>query len=386
MSDSHWLLEAIARELETHGEDVVANLRINGEQLTACEGQLRVEVKLVDQPSANEISHCHFISQVGSDTSRNLDACLIGVGKTLNERLASAAKAWNLQVAAPILSLMTRETLHQVAAFDCHSEDGVAQADGCIGPRVGRELHERIDWDSLSDVNLFENVAAMAPPEYLQLAKVTLSSHGERWRRSIEFNGHQFAIEDPHWMPRIKAATAATISQFAVFHFANHSEWVEQRQQLDNAICHFVAAFAENQDINAALATLSDLGLAANQIHQIFSFVSLAFSRSLFADLGATYAGDYWNVSRCGKIVGRKLLDEPAFARSLAMSADFFQGDLADSCTTLSLLNPEFNQLNQLMNEGHDPLKIALPPPVIPDHDVDPDRLRDAVREIENRR
>ena len=378
------LLLAIASELKRMGSDIVGQVQVDGESLSACQDQLRLRVEIFsDHPMEAEILHAHVVARLGGESGQELDACIIGIGDTEDDQAEDAARNWQTLVGGPVLSLLTETPLVGTRHFDEASAHGVAGAHGFVGPMMGRLLDREFDWGQLEEVDLFRFAQNLAPAEMVQLAKVTLHAEGGVWSRSLEINGHAVSHFDADWKLEPDPPREGAVTQFALFHFAHDPNWVVMRQKVDDAICSFVAAFAESRKIDEAYLELVRQGVEGELAHNVFSFASLAFSRSLLEQLGARYADSYCLIGQGGSVTrDHLLLDQPVYARSLALSHDFKVGPEVDAFKDLALLNTEFQRLNQLMNDGFPPGEIELPPPVMLQFGVDEESVEIGTRKI----
>lgn len=382
MNDPPPLLAAIANQLNKLGAEIVSSVFLQDNVLFACDQSLRIQVQSDQHSPEPTLSHYHVVSQVGSDTSSNLNACVIGLGQTEQERISDAANMWMSLMAGPVLTLLNRTPLLDALPFAEDSTHGVDGSHGAVGPRMIRDYGGALESNWFEGINLFENVSAMAPPQALQLAKVTLQAKHGQWTRHLEINGHQHTWTQDHWKCDKAAPSLATVTQFALFHFAENPAWLDQRRLIDQGIASFVKHFSESQNIESSLAELKTSGFPDEMIQQVHGFSSLAFSRHLFGDFGARYSNDYFHVLSDGSIQSKPLMEEPVFARSLMLSAGFQSGAFSQAFQNIALLNTEFNRLNETMNEGREPDSIELAPPVFVEAGISQDLLDRATRKI----
>lgn len=382
MNTKQSLLAEIAARLEKLDSAHVSLVSQQDEFVFACDQSLRIQVDPDPHPGSQELSHYHVLAQIGSDDSKNLDACIVGIGETESERISDAANMWISLVAGPLLTLLNGKALLEATPFGPNSPHGILGSHGAVGPRLLRDYSGTLDSKSLEGINLFQGVDALAGAETLQLAKATLQAKNGNWSRHLEINGHQHSYSQPAWDCGLQAPSLATVTQFALFHFAENTQWLESRRQTDKAIKEFVKGFSQTQNVASALKQLEASGFSAKVVHQVHVFTSLAFSRYLFGEFGARYSDDYFRVLADGSVESKSLMKEAVFARSLMFSPGLQSGPLSETFQTLALLNTEFNHLNELMNEGRTPESIQLSAPVLADPGVDEKTLARAMKTI----
>ncbi|MEC9092239.1 MAG: hypothetical protein VX438_06005, partial [Planctomycetota bacterium] len=348
----------------------------------ACNGSFRIRAEVETDPNSGEILHCHVLSQLGSDTTENLTACIIGIGNTPAEQIADAAKNWLELVGSAYLTLLNQQSVLSANLFSRHSTYGIPHSGGAIGPRLIRDYTASLDPKLLNGIQLFRHIENLAPPEPLQLAKVVLSTKGGAWQRRVEINGHQTVFIDRNWKTDIPAPALASVTQFCVFHFGENESWLTGRQHTDDCIFRFLEAFETSGKPEPALASLQSDGIDLERIHRIRYLVSLAFSRFLFEEFGANYSPDYYQIKTDGTVRSQLLLDDPIYARSLMLASAIQTGPHMKAFQNLALLNSEFNLLNRLLNEGREPNTIQLEPPIVPDLHTSPAQFKKGLAAI----
>lgn len=389
MIPSRELLDRLALEFSFY-RGRIGEFRVdpNDCRIDLCEGNLRIWPRLAASDSPDLI-HAHFLAQLGSDDSRNLDGCILFRSED-QDSLSYAVRRYVAEVGGSLLSVLLQQDVFLSKRFSSGPSEsqytGIDSADGFTGPIHCHLQGESSDQNLIKQTNLFAGVSGLIPPLPLQLAKVTLRRNATEWDRTIELNGHSVCLQDPGFPIQFDAIEGSELTQFAVFHFAEKPDWITERKSIDESIRGFVRAFAENRDIDKSLATIRQQGADGDRVHQVHAFASLAFARRFFGEFGARYSRKYLAIRGNGTIEEKELLAEPVFGRSLVLSDEFQEGPLFESFKMLALLNTEFNELNDRMNRGERPEAIELPPPVVPDPDVSAEILEKVSRRVLKKR
>lgn len=389
MSDeSACVLSVINDELLKHDAKTVGRLELLPDRLTAFDGQMVLHVEVRNDADVHpSIAHCHVIAVIGrTSLSDPLDACVMGMDDDRQKALAGAARSWVSNVGSVLFSLLHAAPVMNARHFDGQDAWGVPGCHGFVGPIYGYGMKGLEDPATLAHEGLFEYAEAMAAPGIVHLAKVILQAAGPQgWTRSLEIDGHQASYEDKNWTCRIPAPASGIASQFSVFHYgAQHAE-VEARQKLDDTIRQFVAAVGQIKDIEAAMNQLRERGADPFTLDRVFYFAPSAFFQVVFAQMQLRLSPDYCLVKKDGTCEKRKLMREPAFARSLALCPQFIKGDRIEGVKMLATYSSTFNVLNSALNAGSKPENLVFSPTFIPDAGTRPEIVEQAARQASMR-
>lgn len=375
------LLQVIRDELEKQGPTVVGHLVLTDETLSILDGKAKLSAVIHDDPGAHPaVAHCHIIADT-SVQGGSLDACVVGAHSDRREALADAGRTWVETVAAPFLSLMHARPVMEAAHFDGFEGWGVSGCHGFVGPIRARFFERPFDLAVFSDAPVFEYAAEMAPPGAVHLAKVTLQAIGNGgWNRTLDVDGHSASHEDHPWDIGLAAPSQGIASIFAVFHYGDQPASIKARQKTDEAIRRFVSAFQATGNPEKAANYLRDEGIEADLVHQVATLAPLAFGRMVVASIGASCAPDFIRVRRDGTVEQNvRLMHQPVFARSMALTREFMNGEFLDAVKRLSLESPEVRVINDALLSGSKPSNLKVSSPIIPDPEVSANAVERAI-------
>ena len=384
-SEASLVLKAIRDDLSNHPPDIVGPLTLNEELLSAFGGQLRLTAIVHHDPDAHaSIGHAHVIAEIGvGSRAARLDACVVGIHTDRREALASSGRTWAGAVAGPIFSLLHAKPVLSADHFNGSEPWGIAGCHGFVGPLTSRFFERELDLSPLQDAAMFDYADALAPAGVVHLAKVTLNATGEGWSRTIEVDGHEAAHAEPSWNTGLPSASRGVLSQFAVFHYGDRPEAIEQRQRVDDAIRQFVTGFQETGDTDKAADLLEARGFDAALVHDVDCFVLVALGRVIFGNIGAKFSPDFMRINRDGSTQTLRLMRQPIFARTTVLASELFSGQLVNAAKSLALTSAEINAINSALNAGSNPRNLILSPPIMPDRGVSRSAMEMAITRLQ---
>jgi len=386
MNEPAHILQVIHDELARLDQEIVGELDLSEDSLTAMGGKLTLNAVVHhDEGLHSAIAHCHVTARVADEQTGHLDACLIGINPDRAAALADAAQYWINVVAGPIFSLLHERPVLGTTAFDGSESYGVSGCSGYVGPKCARMLAEADDMKLLDDTPSFDFAAEMAPPGIVHLTKVTLEASGEAgWNRTLEVDGHSATHVDRPWPAVEQAPAQGIVSQFAVFHYADQTQKVDERKQVDDTIRRYVAMVGTSGDTNNPIDTMLNEGVPAELLDQIATYAPLAFGRAALNSIGATFSPTYVQLKQDGTTTdGLQLMHQPVFARSIILSQEFMSSaETIEGFKLIALSSSEVVTINNAMNEGSKPEDLALLPPIIPDHGVSDETIQRTMKEL----
>lgn len=322
MEESRRILQHIREGLAAHERQLVGAVEIRDDVLFALDGKLSLQVQLQQNTGiSNQIAHFHVVSRLGTaSTSPALDACVVGMGADRASALKSLAERWVGAVGCVVFSLLHAKPVMGAVHFDGTQSWGLPDCHGFLGP-IHARVSGKIDLTPALHDGLFDGVVALAPPGLLHICKVTLDADGRGgWKRVIEIDGHAARFEETAWSCSVEPPKQTVIAtQYAVFHFADRPGAVDRQVRLDAAICEFVAVCKATGSTEGVTEILVERGHEPDVVERVANFAPVAFCRVLFGGIGATFSPDYVRIPPSGKPERRRLLHEPAFARSAAL-------------------------------------------------------------------
>jgi len=120
-------------------------------------------------------------------------------------------------------------------------------------------------------------------------------------------------------------------------------------------------------------------------VDRVFYFAPLAFFQIMFAQMQLRLSPDYCLVKQDGSYEQRKLMREPAYARTRALCADLLEGGHLEAVKILATCSSIFNILNSAMNAGSKPENLVFSPTFIPDAGTPPEVVEQAARQASMR-
>jgi hypothetical protein len=206
------LRSAIVNQLSQVAE--AGECRVEGTEIVLSGDRLRLapEVREV----GNGRAHVHVAARLGTPV-QSLDACVVGMGEDAGAAVTAAARVWLALVGAPILSLLEAVPVLAADHFDGTEAWGVPGCHGFVGPFLVRGDAEGLDMQALAQARAFSSEAPDFAPNTLHLLKATLVGNGERWRRTLEIDGHSQSDTVENWPLGIAPPAAPVIAvRFAV--------------------------------------------------------------------------------------------------------------------------------------------------------------------------
>jgi hypothetical protein len=260
---------------------------------------------------------------------------------------------------------------------------GVTGCHGFVGPAITRMFESEIDLAPLQNASIFDYADALAPPGLVHLAKVTLEATSQRWRRNIEIDGHEAFHSDSDWNTGLPPTSKGLISQFAVFHYADQPQVIEQRRRIDEAIRRFVAAFQETSDTDLAADWLESAGFDTDLVHEVLTVVPIAFGRVVVGALGLTFSPYFTRINREGETQTLKLMQQPVFARSTVLSAEMLASPHRETVKAMGLTSGEVRAINRALQAGSKPQDLVLAPPLIVAPGTDQSAIDQAIKRLQ---
>jgi hypothetical protein len=154
--------------------------------------------------------------------------------------------------------------------------------------------------------------------------------------------------------------------RFAVFHFADQPQWLEQRQGLDDALYRFVTAFQETQSVDEAADVLQRQGLDSKLVNQIAALTPLAAGRVLYGSTGVKFPQDFMRIRADGSLEeGLLLMRQPVFARGKALFAILMGSEHAEAVQNLALTGAELHAISGALHAGSQLEDLELSPPIV---------------------
>jgi hypothetical protein len=369
MNEADVLLRMLSEELGEESPEIVGRLELTGEGLSVMDGRANLSVVIRDDPGAHPaLVHCHVMTQLGEEHSGLLDACIVGIDQRREEGLRDAARSWKQLVGGPIFSLMHARAVMGAEHFDGSQSVGASGCHGFVGPLGTRMLNKKgLDATASLDAPMFDYAAEIAPPGIVHLAKVTLQADGNgAWNRNLEIDGHLAAHADTPWKRGPAAPADGMATRFAVFHYADQPERIEDRRDLDSSIRRFVAAFQKVDDSDSAAEVLKNAGVEDELVNRVVAFAPLAFAHVIFATLRNSFPDEYILVRRDGTLLeGLQLMQEPAFARAMMLSQELSGSETLEALKKVACTSSLVHAINNAALRGSKPEDLIMTPPVV---------------------
>ena len=300
------MLLQVKDRLLSSGVPFVEDVSLEEQSLSAFDGQITVEAPLVEFEESQLHSHIivYIKGRENSERTQTLEACLVGIGKSLEEAINEAAELWLQLVGAPILSFLSGRPVLWADHFEGNEEWGVPGGHGFVGPVGARGFTENIDFDELHDqVSVARLFAYDRYPRdgHLHIVKVTLLLRNENWERHIEIDGHKQSFIDDEWNEIPPTGGMAIFTRFAIFFFEKTRDGdtalVDKKQFLDDS-----APFLKAIDLVADARELNDEEMENLLIEQGFQeddafwltrFIPAAYARAWLEPEGLTFHDDF---------------------------------------------------------------------------------------------
>ena len=133
MTNNYRLLSFIEEALVQHGGDLGGWTKLDDESLKVFDGRVTLRAQADGSPrdSPPAVAHCHVFATLHERDDEELDACLMGIGDSLEDALREAAMLWITGVAGPIRSFLENKPV----CMTCQA--GVANGDVSRGYAQG---------------------------------------------------------------------------------------------------------------------------------------------------------------------------------------------------------------------------------------------------------
>jgi hypothetical protein len=205
---------AIAESLRKFA-DTVGPVETSGAELRLFKGTLRLVVSEPRDSVAREaMGHFHVLATLADTPSASLDACLIGVGDSPDQRLESAVHAFVGVAFPPVLSRFKGEPMLGAHLFWGDEPWGVPGMHGYAGTVLARGA---VDMASALEAPLFSGVPNLPRDGKLHLIKVVLYSKDGFWRRTVELDGHETGVSERRFAALHADAEPGMIVRYALF-------------------------------------------------------------------------------------------------------------------------------------------------------------------------
>lgn len=402
MSDTERLLEVIEEGIVGHGGDLGGWTRLDDERLQLFDGRvtLRAEICNPEQQPAGMV-HAHIFTTLHEHDDEELDACVFGMGDDNDEALRQAAVVWITCVAGPIRSFIDDKPVCmtcQAGVAGGEVTQGYAQGNyglpnlrAYVGPSVSRgfagqdpvqpHLDDTQPW--------FRFAAESAAPRRVHLAKATvLYSEKEGCRRELEIDGHDVSYSDRDWPTPVRPRGVGYLTRFAVFEFPRNSSEIPRRAELERTIRHFAENYEAYESVDLLMDDMVKKGFDADLVHETESFSTIAFSRTLFEQLGVQYSSTIIRARRDGRVeMDVPLMSMPAYSRARALAIKLRQTMPEQAFQALCLYNAESHAIVNAMEAAGDRgdlSQMTMYPCVVPERGVSKQTMDQALAALQD--
>lgn len=401
MFGSDRLLELIENGVIEHGGDLGGWTRRMNDTLQLFDGRvtLRAELKDVGPSTNDSMVHAHVLTTLHEHDDEILDACVFGIGKNQDAAQGQAAMIWTTCVAGLIKSFIDGKPICmtcQAGVEGGNAPEGSSQGDyglpglrAYVGPIFSRGFDDERVWSTIDDTKpWFRFAAESAAPRRVHLAKSTLVSEGKSgWRRELEIDGHDISCHDLDWPADIQGPDFGYLIRFAVFEFPSDSAEISLKAELERTIRYFAENFTKYDSIDCLMEEMIGQGFDPDLVHETESISTIAFSRTLFEQLGVQYSSTVIRARRDGRVeVGVPLMSIPAYSRARALAVQLRETMEKDAFQSLCLYNAESNAILRALEatgSKQDLTQMRMFPCVVLDRGVS-DQTMDAAIAILN--
>lgn len=374
------IIKAIQDYLVNLEYKYVGNIVINDEtsELSFLDKKITLSAEIINDENTHPgMVHTHITSNISYHTDTSLMACIVGSGDNHQDALLQAGKTWATTVGCSIISLFHGIEIDGAAHFSGEETWGVSGCHGFAGPTVFRfaNLSDSL-MDQFSDLNLFDNVPELTPAGIAHLAKVTITYYNGVWTRNIEIDGHEATYVDTNWTPPFPVPVMETlvISRFAIYHYNDQPDHVNERKSLDNSIIDYLVVLSEAPDFDPTSVSLvlERLGYQIEKVYWLDHFVPMAFGRIMLMEKEMKFSDKYYLGLCNGQISGPfELIKNPVYARALAMGWALWDSPkYQDAFERAANSSADFKTYFDTIKNGHNPKTSKSFPSLIPDYGI----------------
>jgi hypothetical protein len=399
MSDPEQLLELIEQGIVEHGGDLGGWTRRADDTLQVFDGRvsLRAESKDREPSGPTAVVHAHVFATLHEHEDEELNACLVGMGPDRRAALGQAAAIWITGVAGPIRSFMDNRPVcstcqagvqgGDVSKGYSHGDYGLPGLRAYVGPSISRGFNGKpVDPRRDDTQPWFRFAAESAAPRRVHLAKATVLSGKEGWRRDLEIDGHDVSYHDSDWPAGAKSAGIGYMTRFAVFEFPRNSAEIARRAELERTIRHFAENFSKYESVDPLMAAMVEQGFDPELVHETESFSTIAFGRAFFEPHGVKYSPTIIRAREDGRVqTDVPLMSLPAYTRARALAVRLRETMPQGEFQSLCCYNAESNAILNAMNaRGNklDPSEWNMYPSVVPDPGVGKETMNAAMKAL----
>jgi hypothetical protein len=396
MSDPEQLLELIEKGVVEHGGDLGGWTRRADDTLQLFDGRVSLRAELKDsQPAGTTaVVHAHVFATLHEHEDEELNACLVGMGPDRRAALGQAAAIWMTGVAGPIKSFMDNRPVCMTCQAGVQGGDvskgysrgdyGLSGLRAYVGPSISRGFNDKpVDTHGDDTKPWFRFAAESAAPRRVHLAKATVLSGKEGWRRDLEIDGHDVSYHDADWPAGVKAAGIGYMTRFAVFEFPRNSAEIARRAELERTIRHFAENFSKYESVDPLMAAMVERGFDPDLVGETESFSTIAFGRTFFEPHGVKYPPTIIRARQDGRVqTDVPLMSLPAYTRARALAVRLRETMPQGEFQSLCFYNAESNGILQALNapgEKLDLTKLTMFPVVVPDPGVSKETMNAAL-------
>lgn len=238
-----------------------------------------------------------------------------------------------------------------------------------------------------------KDVYELAPPNEVNLVKITLSLENKKWIRNVEINGHEITYKNYDWPMEIPSdGTFALCTVFAAFHYFDKQDYILERrksfEKIDNAIKIFMDIYKKHVELNLQLDLNTAGDLLSKEIsedelvYNIITFIPPAFVRILLSNHKLNFTENYMLILSDSTIKkDKKLIENKVFARAISIGKNFLENaEYSKTFEYISCLSAEYNAINAALNNGSKMEDLIFSPIAIPDINVDSEMLQKTIK------
>jgi hypothetical protein len=209
--------------------DTVGPVEVSGTELRLLEGKLRLVVSVPRQAAQGDaMGHFHVLAHAADTPAASLDACLLGVGDSPEERLEMVVHSFVGLALPPVLSRVKGEPVLGARIFWGEEAWGVPGRHGYVSAVQGRGS---ADPDSFADAPLFTEIPQLPQDGKLHLLKAVLYGRDGFWVRTVELDGAESGVTERRFAPLDPKAEPGGIVRYAVFDRPSRPAVAGGRQQ-----------------------------------------------------------------------------------------------------------------------------------------------------------
>jgi hypothetical protein len=184
-----------------HGSEVVFSNR-------------KLSLSVSEPDTESKGAHVHVLARVVGVPAGTMDACIMGVGATMDESLANAAERYVDLAFPPLAALLEPAAQVDATPFSGDEPYGVPGYRGFVGDISATRSADGV---ALADATLFAGLGPVPADGRVHIAKAVLEAENGTWWRTLELDGQPTSIAHEKWSGAVAPGAPAMAIRFAVF-------------------------------------------------------------------------------------------------------------------------------------------------------------------------